>query len=103
MSDDRQEEGDSAAAGTEGNQRFSVLILAFYRGVFQVTQTAIAKKFGCNQSTISDIFKKKNAIQSRKSDNGEKVLVSPKFPEIERVLAEWCTSCLSKGAVIRKK
>ena len=68
--------------------------------MFQVTQTAIAKKFGCNQSTISDIFKKKNAIQSRKSDNGEKVLVSPKFPEIERVLAEWCTSCLSKGAVI---
>ena len=39
-------------------------------------------------------------IRSRKFTVDAKSIVSPKFPEIDRVVAEWCAMCLSKGAVI---
>ena len=33
---------------------------------FQVSQTAIAKKFGCGQAAVSGIVKKRDKIQARK-------------------------------------
>jgi len=62
-----------------------------------ITIEALAKKYGCGKSTISEILKKqKNQIVEQFSNgqlrNSAKRFVTVKFDDIEKFLLNWCTA-----------
>ena len=70
---------------------------------FQVSQTAIAIEFWCQQAAISKIVKKEDAIlaalNSGSKANHKRIGVL-KAPRMDEIVLQWFIRCIKKKAII---